>query len=253
MRGERTVANLDVMDLWDRFLAGLADSQLGADQRARLKLARPLGLVGDMVLIAVPSEFDKKQMETQLRPLVIHALSQRLGRNIQLAITVDSAAQLSTSGVVADSDLATGPSAPHFHGLQLIPRYTFETFTIGPNNKFAQAAAVAVAEAPGKAYNPLFLYGDSGLGKTHLLHAIGNHAQSLNRGIKVLYVSSGGPPARRAIPACRSDLLGHPRHPVTAAAGIEDDDLEELVRMMAITHHDMIAIEPLNFRALWVP
>jgi chromosomal replication initiator protein len=73
---------------------------------------------------------------------------------------------------------------------RLNPRYTFETFVIGSSNRFAHAAAVAVAEAPAKAYNPLFIYGDSGLGKTHLLHAIGHYAQSLYQGVRVRYVSS---------------------------------------------------------------
>ncbi len=73
---------------------------------------------------------------------------------------------------------------------KLNPKYTFETFVIGSSNRFAHAAAVAVAEAPAKAYNPLFVYGDSGLGKTHLLHAIGHYAQSLYQGLKVRYVSS---------------------------------------------------------------
>ncbi|MEV7970346.1 chromosomal replication initiator protein DnaA [Sphaerisporangium sp. NPDC088356] len=78
------------------------------------------------------------------------------------------------------------PSEP----ARLNPKYTFETFVIGASNRFAHAAAVAVAEAPAKAYNPLFIYGDSGLGKTHLLHAIGHYAQRLYDGARVRYVSS---------------------------------------------------------------
>jgi chromosomal replication initiator protein len=73
---------------------------------------------------------------------------------------------------------------------RLNSKYTFDTFVIGSSNRFAHAAAVAVAEAPAKAYNPLFIYGDSGLGKTHLLHAIGHYAQTLYTGLKVRYVSS---------------------------------------------------------------
>jgi chromosomal replication initiator protein len=73
---------------------------------------------------------------------------------------------------------------------RLNPRYTFESFVIGASNRFAHAAAVAVAEAPAKAYNPLFVYGDSGLGKTHLLHAIGHYVQSLYGGMRVRYVNS---------------------------------------------------------------
>ncbi len=73
---------------------------------------------------------------------------------------------------------------------RLNPKYLFETFVIGSSNRFAHAAAVAVAEAPAKAYNPLFIYGDSGLGKTHLLHAIGHYAHNLYPGVRVRYVNS---------------------------------------------------------------
>jgi chromosomal replication initiator protein len=83
-----------------------------------------------------------------------------------------------------------GHGAPRPGQARLNPKYTFETFVIGSSNRFAHAAAVAVAEAPAKAYNPLFIYGDSGLGKTHLLHAIGHYAQSLYQGVRVRYVSS---------------------------------------------------------------
>ncbi|CAN5353003.1 hypothetical protein BH09ACT12_BH09ACT12_29370 [soil metagenome] len=93
------------------------------------------------------------------------------------------------------------PSAPHRSPsldqaktsaleTRLNPKYTFETFVIGSSNRFPHAAAVAVAEAPGKAYNPLLVYGESGLGKTHLLHAIGHYVRSLYTGAKVRYVSS---------------------------------------------------------------
>ncbi|MCX4448075.1 chromosomal replication initiator protein DnaA [Streptomyces sp. NBC_01789] len=82
---------------------------------------------------------------------------------------------------------APGPGEPH---ARLNPKYLFDTFVIGASNRFAHAAAVAVAEAPAKAYNPLFVYGESGLGKTHLLHAIGHYARSLYPGTRVRYVSS---------------------------------------------------------------
>lgn len=80
-----------------------------------------------------------------------------------------------------------GPGEP---AARLNPKYLFDTFVIGASNRFAHAAAVAVAEAPAKAYNPLFIYGESGLGKTHLLHAIGHYARSLYPGTRVRYVSS---------------------------------------------------------------
>ncbi len=94
-----------------------------------------------------------------------------------------------SSGLPGNSGLpANGLARPT--QTRLNPKYTFETFVIGSSNRFAHAAAVAVAEAPAKAYNPLFIYGDSGLGKTHLLHAIGHYAQSLYQGVRVRYVSS---------------------------------------------------------------
>jgi chromosomal replication initiator protein len=97
------------------------------------------------------------------------------------------------AAAVARHEPHAGPvpyAVPRPAGARLNPKYTFETFVIGSSNRFAHAAAVAVAEAPAKAYNPLFVYGDSGLGKTHLLHAIGHYAQTLYTGVKVRYVSS---------------------------------------------------------------
>lgn len=94
----------------------------------------------------------------------------------------------STSGPLASQPSPTpGPGEPT---ARLNPKYLFDTFVIGASNRFAHAAAVAVAEAPAKAYNPLFIYGESGLGKTHLLHAIGHYARSLYPGTRVRYVSS---------------------------------------------------------------
>ena len=232
------MANSDLADVWARSLDGLADLQIQPHQRAWLKLTRPLGLVENTALIATPNEFVKEQLETRLRALVTQALSQELGRDIQLAVTVDPAPQASMPaagpaadhapepvaprGQAAEADhiprMAPQAAAPHslgshdgavhdnghqdpgrhgalppgtrLGGTRLNSKYTFETFVIGSSNRFAHAAAVAVAEAPAKAYNPLFIYGDSGLGKTHLLHAIGHYAQTLYSGLKVRYVSS---------------------------------------------------------------
>ena len=230
------MANSDLAEVWARSLDGLADLQIQPHQRAWLKLTRPLGLVENTALIATPNEFVKEQLETRLRALVTQALSQQLGRDIQLAVTVDPAPQAAMPGSGPGADLgpqaaepprlqgqvpeadhgsrpgpnghpahdgepvhqdqgrpgAPGsiPQAPRLGGTRLNSKYTFETFVIGSSNRFAHAAAVAVAEAPAKAYNPLFVYGDSGLGKTHLLHAIGHYAQTLYSGLKVRYVSS---------------------------------------------------------------
>ncbi|HEY6795443.1 MAG TPA: chromosomal replication initiator protein DnaA [Kineosporiaceae bacterium] len=97
-----------------------------------------------------------------------------------------SAADLARPGTGRGASRPSGSAEP----ARLNPKYTFETFVIGASNRFAHAAAVAVAEAPAKAYNPLFVYGESGLGKTHLLHAIGHYAHSLYPGVRVRYVNS---------------------------------------------------------------
>ncbi|WP_163274812.1 chromosomal replication initiator protein DnaA [Cellulomonas iranensis] len=91
---------------------------------------------------------------------------------------------------VDGTSVVTSPRRAMSEPARLNPKYLFETFVIGSSNRFAHAAAVAVAEAPAKAYNPLFIYGDSGLGKTHLLHAIGHYAQNLYPTVRVRYVNS---------------------------------------------------------------
>jgi chromosomal replication initiator protein len=193
--------------LWAHAIEGLADSAVTPQQRAWLRTTRPLGLVEDTALLAVPNEFAKDVLETRLRPLITTALSRQLGREIRVAVTVeppppppgpelgsrdalDTVIEDTVPGMswplVGGSSRSPGRAEP----ARLNPKYTFETFVIGSSNRFAHAAAVAVAEAPAKAYNPLFIYGDSGLGKTHLLHAIGHYAQRLFQHARVRYVSS---------------------------------------------------------------
>ncbi|MEO6712272.1 MAG: chromosomal replication initiator protein DnaA [Mycobacteriales bacterium] len=195
---------IDLVAVWERSLEGLSDGVLNAQNRAWISLTRPLGLVEDTALLAAPNEFTKDLLETRFRPIIAGALSAELGREIRVAVTVspspDAPAMLDerasapapeptppapTPGMGRDTS-GQRPAEP----ARLNPKYTFETFVIGSSNRFAHAAAVAVAEAPAKAYNPLFIYGESGLGKTHLLHAIGHYATSLFSGQRVRYVSS---------------------------------------------------------------
>lgn len=188
-------------DVWTRALDSLADGTLTPQQRAFMALTRPLGLVEDTALIAAPNEFTKDVLETRLRPVVTAALSEQLGHDVRLAVTVDPAiANDEDEDAVADAtyqetftpvSTRTDPAPPtHAEEGHLNAKYTFDTFVIGSSNRFAHAAAVAVAEQPAKAYNPLFVYGGSGLGKTHLLHAIGHYARTLYKGTRVRYVSS---------------------------------------------------------------
>ncbi len=202
--------------MWNAALNSLSDGTLSPQQKAFVSLTRPLGLVEDTVLIAAPNEFTKDVLETRLRPLVSSALSQIIGRDIRLAVTVDPSIAPTLdedlTDEVADSTYANNeliiepsrgniregnfdrpgmgsPSNKEEFG-RLNNKYTFDTFVIGASNRFAHAAAVAVAEQPAKAYNPLFIYGGSGLGKTHLLHAIGHYTKTLFKGTHVRYISS---------------------------------------------------------------
>jgi len=272
----------DLATVWAAATDELADEIVSPQQRAYLRMTRLRAIVEDTALISVPDAFTRDVIESRLRPSITEALSRRLGRPIQVAVTVrppeDAPAAVLAPGpapapmlpVTRDAvdrrrdsperrrdgadrlpegsdrlfddpeppprpgqvwgaaipaavaaaarpneHLSTGgrsanmrdepqrgvgpgtgrgdrhlPSAPDTAGNRLNPKYTFETFVIGSSNRFAHAASVAVAESPAKAYNPLFIYGGSGLGKTHLLHAIGQYAQQLGNARSVRYVST---------------------------------------------------------------
>ncbi|MFH5879229.1 chromosomal replication initiator protein DnaA [Arthrobacter sp. NA-172] len=188
---------------WRRVLSLLEqDDRVTPRQRGFVVLAQAQGLIGSTLLVAVPNELTREVLQTQVKDALDDALRNVFSDDIRCAIDVDTdlvpiheepapAVELS-----AVNDLAvelkpqpTPPSTSHEFG-RLNPKYVFDTFVIGSSNRFAHAAAVAVAEAPAKAYNPLFIYGDSGLGKTHLLHAIGHYARRLYSGIRVRYVNS---------------------------------------------------------------
>ncbi len=199
-----TVAQVDLQKLWDQVVSSVSTPQYSAF----LVRTKPLGLLpgddGSNLLLSAPDLFTKDVLETRLRAILTEELTNQLGEKINIAVTVtsDSKGENQESALFNDEGFSEAPteakggtgrnstSLNTNESAQLNPRYIFETFVIGASNRFAHAAAVAVAEAPAKAYNPLFIYGDSGLGKTHLLHAIGAYAKELYGSVRVRYVSS---------------------------------------------------------------
>ncbi|MEY3181750.1 MAG: hypothetical protein RL583_910 [Actinomycetota bacterium] len=195
------VKEIELTTLWDRVIEEVAVD--APQHRAFLQLTKPLGLLHNndqtTLLVAAPNLFAKDVLESRLRTVVCDVLTRELGDKSSIAVTVDEtleSAEPQTPEVDIEfvaSKVGTGrEEAPSKNAevSQLNSRYIFETFVIGASNRFAHAAAVAVAEAPAKAYNPLFIYGESGLGKTHLLHAIGAYAKELYGSVRVRYVSS---------------------------------------------------------------
>lgn len=194
---------------------------LTPQQRAWLKLVKPLVITEGFALLSVPSSFVQNEIERHLREPIITALSRQLGQRVELGVRISAPgpddpdqglAPVPDSYAEPDADeidevsealasaeeswptyFSSGPrTAPvsDANAVSLNRRYTFETFVIGASNRFAHAATLAIAEAPARAYNPLFIWGESGLGKTHLLHAAGNYAQRLFPGMRVKYVST---------------------------------------------------------------
>ncbi|RHA39623.1 chromosomal replication initiator protein DnaA [Cellulomonas rhizosphaerae] len=201
--------------VWGHVVTTLeASPDITPRQLAFVRLAKPLGLLDGTLLLAVGNDLTKDYLESRVRPEVTDALSTALGRDARFAITVDpdladdapptlrtvqpaqpevdveETREPPKPPAVSDRASTGGGRRQQAEPARLNPKYLFETFVIGSSNRFAHAAAVAVAEAPAKAYNPLFIYGDSGLGKTHLLHAIGHYAQNLYPSVRVRYVNS---------------------------------------------------------------
>ncbi|WP_104111694.1 MULTISPECIES: chromosomal replication initiator protein DnaA [unclassified Arthrobacter] len=201
----------DVGSSWRRVIRILEqDERVSPRQRGFVVLTQPQGLIGNTLLVAVPNELTREVLQNQLHTALSNALSQVFSEEISCAFSVNAdlvppakeeepvptqapvrAENTSRSEPVEHNSRPSPmlPSTSQEFG-RLNPKYVFDSFVIGASNRFAHAAAVAVAEAPAKAYNPLFIYGDSGLGKTHLLHAIGHYARRLYTGIRVRYVNS---------------------------------------------------------------
>ncbi len=144
---------------------------------------------GDNIVFTTISEFQKDFIENKYRSLIFNTLRYITNKDWTFSV-IDLSKEDQTDGtVIKDTSMATSAEV-ETNKSTLNPKYTFETFVVGNSNRFAHAAALAVGNEPGKAYNPLFLYGGVGLGKTHLMHAIGNRILENSSNTNVLYVTS---------------------------------------------------------------
>jgi chromosomal replication initiator protein len=206
---------MDAQQLWKECTEMLRSQVSDATWKTWFDAIRPVAVTNGTVVLAIPSSLVRDRLEGRYRPLISDALADIVGVEVPLRLVVQAdeddlveddgaltpAEELARHTIRASSEdddyaarsvprRAGRPAGGAHTDQQLNSRYTFELFVIGSSNRFAHAAAVAVAEMPGRSYNPLFVYGDAGLGKTHLLHAIGNYVRENFPLKNVRYVST---------------------------------------------------------------
>lgn len=177
--------NINLPEVWEKTLNLIKTELTEVSYNTWLKSIEPIMVKGKNIILGVPNDFNKGILETRYLTLITNAIKQITSQDYTLEFVVPNSEQfnkLSQKDEVKEIN--------YFESPNLNPKYVFDTFVIGNSNRFAHAASLAVAESPAKAYNPLFLYGGVGLGKTHLMHAIGHYILSQNPNSKVVYVSS---------------------------------------------------------------
>ena len=179
---QATMSSMEVKGLWEESIRLIRDEIPGVSFNTWIDPLRPVSLERNVLLLEAPTEFVLGIIKSRYRDLIRNAVKMVSNRalDIELAVKSDDAPAAKS---------ADEGEAPAWSSI-LNPKYTFETYVKGTGNQLAHAASLAVAEAPALAYNPLFIYGGVGLGKTHLMHAIGHYILTQNPNAKVLYTSS---------------------------------------------------------------
>jgi chromosomal replication initiator protein len=187
------------VDLWTRAIDRLKGRLSRHTFQTYFEPIKPISLIANELTLAHSSKFMIDWVRDNLLDVLLQDLEAQHGARCEVKFVVrerpGTETEVAESVAVAQeapSPITAPPSGepPPSRQLQINPKYSFDSFVVGPSNQFAVAACTAVANAPGKAYNPLFLYGGVGLGKTHLIHAVGNHALRQNKDCHVVYLSS---------------------------------------------------------------
>ncbi len=173
----------DYNTIWSKTLEILRPEITEVSYKTWIKSIEPKGISDDVLLLEIPNEFNKNILETRYIGILENSLSQVCNKNMTIEFIVSGETTIHNRNT-------NGNNINFIDRTKLNPKYTFSEFVIGSSNRFAHAASLAVAEAPAKAYNPLFIYGGVGLGKTHLMHAIGNFIKQNNQQTKIVYVTS---------------------------------------------------------------
>ena len=177
---------MDIVSLWEKTLQLIKGELSPPSFNAFFKQIKPLQIQSNTLILLVPNDFTKGILEDRYLNLIESSVNQLSLKKYDIKFVLN---ENEVKGLdkyqQSEDDNKIKKKYPNLN-----PKYTFDTFVIGNSNRFAHAACVAVAEAPARAYNPLFLYGGVGLGKTHLMHAIGHHIMEQKKDPKVVYVSS---------------------------------------------------------------
>ncbi len=180
----------NIADLWNKALAVIETKISKPSFETWLKSTTAHSLKGNTLIIVAPNEFARDWLEERYTKLITEILYDITGEEVKVKFIIpQSQAEFDEEGLL-ETNKTSKKEQSDLASTMLNPKYKFDTFVIGSGNRFAHAASLAVAEAPAKAYNPLFIYGGVGLGKTHLMHAIGHYVLEHNPSAKVVYLSS---------------------------------------------------------------
>ena len=183
LRGYNMSSNLD--STWNDVLDIIKVELTEVSYNTWLKTIIPINISDNTIILGAPNDFTKGILEGRYLNLIKNAIMEVTKKEYSIVFVIPGEEEIPDMGQTIKQDLPENNQRS-----QLNPKYSFNTFVIGNSNRFAHAASLAVAEAPAQAYNPLFIYGGVGLGKTHLMHAIGHYILSQNPNTKVVYVTS---------------------------------------------------------------